>query len=253
MKVISLLIITVIVILLFSTCDDRSPTKSKLDLSVTPMENEEAGLAAMWLSGELIAPVRFYKKIRDDLSLIRSTWQDSIPEVQIIYIPLMEPGKIALGFDNATYNSIKDSTYHDWDSLNSYYQLEGMGFFDFSEVVYLKFKGRLNPDILVDIYAGLPGGEYVHPNGRIGDYPLLLIYNARGKLKYFFRDAWGDCPAGCIYSTLNYFEIVNDSAIHRGSWYPDYPPNYDNAPVWYDTVQMARDRYYEYNSWLRES
>ncbi len=245
-------LIFIVLILLITACDDSSPTKSKLDISVSPMENEEAELAAMWLSGELVAPTYLYRKIKRELELIRSTWHDSIPEVEIGFVPYVDPGFLVLGFEAETYISIRDSLYHEWDSLNDFYNVERYSVSSLSNSVYMRFKGRLNPNLLVDIYSNLPGGEYVHPSGKIGDNPFLLIYNARGKLKYFFRDAWGDCPAGCIYSTLNYFEVVNDSAAHRGSWYPDYPINFDDAPVWYDTAKIAFESYRYHNSWYKE-
>ena len=244
MKVIILLLFAISFCLVVFSCDDRSPVSSILDLNTTPMENEEAELAAMWLSGELVAPVKLYEQIRDELFLIRSTWQDSVTETGIVFVPFLRASYLSMGFSSATYDSILAGTYHAWDSLNSYYRMEDMSFIEMLTHVSMIFEGRLNPILLAEAYSGLPGSRYIQAGGFVGDMPLLWIYNARGKLKYFFRNAWGDCPAGCIYSTFNYFEVVDDSAIHRGSWYPEYPPDYDNAPVWFDTVLMARDNYY---------
>lgn len=247
MRVILLLLLAMYLCMVVSSCDDRSPSSSKPNFISTPMENEEAELAAMWLSGELVAPTYLYKKIRNELDLIRSTWQDSIPESGIIYSPYIRPSYLSMGFYQATYDSILTGKYHAWDSLNSYYRMDSMSFIGMFAHVSMSFEGRLNPIVLIDAYTNLPGLKYIDPGGYVGDWPVLLIYDANGSLKYFFRDAWGDCPCGCIYSTLNYFEVVNDSAIHRGSWYPDYPPDYDNAPIWFDTALMAFDNYHYRN------
>jgi len=249
MRSISLFCLTIFLCLILANYDERSPVRSNSDLNSTPMENEEAELAALWLSGELVAPEYLYNKIRDDLDLIRSTWQDSVSEVEIIFNPYWQSSYLSFGFYQNTYDSILSGDYHAWDSLNEVYHVNNMSFIDEITHVSLHFEGKLNPIVLVDIYAGLPGTRYIHSGATVGDYPMLLIFNARGKLKYFFRNAWGDCPAGCIYSTYNYFEVVDDSAIHRGAWYPETPEDYDNAPIWFDTVLMARDNYFQYNSW----
>ncbi len=247
MRNFSILFITIIILLVSLSCDDSSPTKSKLDLSVTPMENEEAELAAMWLSGELVAPVRLYERIRDDLFLIRSTWIDSIPEVAVEYTPWRIPGYLNLWFEQTTFDSIISGDYHSWDSLNNYYR----GQISYIETrkgrICLSFEGRFNPSILAIPYRELDGISGV---GGIytpySDYPMLLIYRLGNIHKYIFRDAWGDCPSGCIYSTFHYFEIENGNAVHKGSWYPEHPPPEDgwDPPKWMDIYQKALNNYY---------
>ena len=242
MKKIFAFSLIIILFLITSTCD-RSPTSSKPDLGSTPMENPEAELAALWLSGDLVAPVKLHDRIRDELALIRSTWKDSIFEANIQFYPIWVASQLLMMFDDETYKKIESGLFKDWDYLNKYYRVNNIELHGHS-IVLLDFEGRLNPLQLVNQYESLDGLEFVEPNNLMGDRPLLLIYDADSDLKYFFRNAWGDCPAGCINSTYNYFEVVDDSAIHRGSYYPSYPPNHDEAPVWYDTVLMARDNFY---------
>jgi hypothetical protein len=227
------------------------PGQKLPDLSVTPMENAEAELAALWLSGEIVAPVTMYTQIDHDLEVIRNQWLDSIPEVKIQFYPYWVPSRLSLGFDPLTYELVETGQYHAWDSLNEFYRVDTMSFLSDYNYVALTFKGRLNPMVLVDQYAGLPGLEYAHTDSPIGDWPVLLIYKAPSQLKYFFRNAWGDCPSGCIWSHYFYLVVEGDSAIFRGSYLPrhqdeDYPP-------WFDTAMTARQNYFQFKIWKADT
>ncbi len=244
MKVISILLLLVIAGIIISTCDDNSPTKSKsdiIDLSVTPMENEEAELAAMWLSGELVAPVDLYERIIDELQVIRGMWDDSVPEVLIEYKPFLEPSKLVLFFQQAAFDSVLSEEYHQWEELNSYYRLNNMRTNSSRNLIILEFEGRLNPVVLSEQYSILTGVDSImhYPHrfpGPFGEQmTTIFIYNAEGNLKYFFHKD-GEIQGG-IRSTIDYFDFENGSAIYRGRsnlWF---------EPKWGDTLLMAIENF----------
>ena len=216
-------------VVLVVSCDDKSlsPTPSKdPDFSSTPMENEEAELAAIYLSGKLIAPVALYNQIKEELELIRSTWSDSIEHVNIEFEPFYHPSFISIWTSLPTYDSIAAGTYHHWDSLNDYYRIDtimpGWRHDKYGQIT-LRFKGRLNSLVLLFGYAGLPGFKFVTFLGKVGDYPVLHLIQDRDEIKYFFRHAYGDCPAGCISSEYYYFRVENDRAYFIGSFLDVYP------------------------------
>ena len=60
------------------------------------------------------------------------------------------------------------------------------------------------------------------------------------EFKYFFRDAWGDCPAGCIISDIYYLTSKQGQFEYKGSWSNQDEPD-PPRPVWMDTFEMARD------------
>ncbi|MGH8014727.1 MAG: hypothetical protein ACREBV_00870, partial [Candidatus Zixiibacteriota bacterium] len=66
--------------ILLVACQEKAmnpTTQMGPNFSVTPMENEEAELLALHLSGDIIAPVNLYEKIKYELQLIRQTWINS--------------------------------------------------------------------------------------------------------------------------------------------------------------------------------
>ena len=239
----------------FCGCDSDPVTRSSgsalPDLSVTPMENAEAELAALWLSGEIVAPTSLYERIRDDLAMIRAEWGDSVPETEVTFRMWWEPSILEAGFSGPTFDSIMDSTYHAWDSLNEFYRLTDYSS-SFSPFVRLSFEGRLNALRLVDIYKGLPGMFWVANSEYVGDWPVMLPVKDRRTMKYFFRNAWGDCPSGCLYSDVFYFTVVDDSVDYVGAVLYDEWEQADTV-VWLDTLGAAFRRYREWNSWADES
>jgi len=246
-----------ILIALVITCGDSptSPTQQGDDLSLTPMEDAEAETAAYFLSGDVMAPLWLYNKIRTELEMIREVWSDSIPQVNIKYQPYSWTSYLAAGFQASTFDSIVAGTYHSWDSLNQHYRLDSTRQPPRSNFVDMFFHGRLNPIQLVEIYKGLPGMQYVHSWNYVGDRPVLLLTLEGRDIKYFFRDAWGDCLAGCIYSDFYYFTIEDKVPLFHGSW-----RNWNNegrdsvpVPVWYDTVWQAFDDYRQISIWHRDT
>ena len=89
-----------------------------------PKENEEAELAALCLSGELVAPDSLYNQILSDLAAIRATFGDTLNVViRVKFKPPWIAGCLILGFDSITAQQIANGEYHAWDELNQQYQV----------------------------------------------------------------------------------------------------------------------------------
>lgn len=212
-------------------------------IEFTPKENEEAELIALCLSGELVAPDSLYNQILSDLAAIRATFGDTFEVVnRIKFSPPWVAGCLIIGFDDSTVQQIRNGQYHAWDSLNQQYQVTKIDtiVFDWLGIALLSFEGRLHPYRLAEVYAVLPGVWAASPNGIRGDYPNIYARQTGSGLTYLFRDAWGDCPSGCIYSEYWHFIFEGDQPVFIGHWAPDEDPN---EPDWWEEARLNREHY----------
>ncbi len=189
------------------------------DPDLTPSQPDpEALVMALWLSHELETPSGLYERIRSDLILIREEFRNSIPAVDLRFHEPWEPGKLILGFDHEYYQQISDGHYRAWDSLNALFNLARI---DLSmpafRMLKLEFADGLNPEILADAYQQLPGVRFAVPNRYMGERPMLLPAEATdGRLLYFFRNAWDDCPSGCLYSEYWVLTVLGGRVVYDG-------------------------------------
>ena len=86
--------------------------------------------------------------------------------------------------------------------------------FQFSGTVVFYFNEYLNVAAAAPAYAALEGIEYAEPNAYVGDGSDVDAVESEGRWYVVFRRAWGDCPAGCINETLDFF-IVSGDGIER--------------------------------------
>jgi len=242
----------VFVILVFG-CDEKAfnPATSKgPDFSLTPMENEEAELAALHLSGEIMAPIGLYQRIRSDLAIIRENWSDHNEHVNIKFDPFWEVSVIGVDLTSTTYYEIESGNYHNWDSISVHTALDSIHYFGCANfcIAKLVFKGRLNPILLVDEYSGLPGFNIISTYSKPMDRSNLYLQKNGNVIKYFFRYAYGECPAGCLNSEIYYFTVESGEPVYRGSLYLPVLPD-STIPVWADTYTFAYRDYIAHNCW----
>ncbi len=187
----------------------------------TPKENEEAELAALCLSGEIVAPDSLYEQVLSDLAAIRATFGDTLEVViRVKFRPPWIAGCLIIGFDDTTAQKVASGEYHGWDELNDKYQVTEIrtSLTHAFGAAVLYFRGRLHAYRLAGMYRGLPGVTYTEPNRMIGDSPNIDLRQTGRAITYLFRDAWGDCPSGCIYSEYWYFMVEGGQPIFLGRW-----------------------------------
>ncbi len=208
-----------------------------------PKDNEEAELIALCLSGDLVAPDNLYNRVLDDLTVIRSAFGDNFEPInRITFVPPWVVGRLIIGFDDNTAQEVANGEYHAWDELNKRYEVteidthlvESIGF------AWLYFKGRLHPRRLAELYGVLPGVSYTQPSSRLGDSPNVYPRQTGDGITYLFRDAWGDCPAGCIYSEYWYFIFEGNQPVFIGHWAPHENPE---EPAWWDEAKQNKEQY----------
>ena len=178
--------------------------------------NIEAATAATWLSRELIPTFVLYEQILNDLALIREQWQDSIPIVNMEFTGPWIPSELNIEITLGAYDSIMANTYHHWDEFNELYGFEQFTEFYPPGYLRLDFTDVKHPHIMRLSYETLPGIEGAYPNFLDNDRPMLLMYQDGDQMVYFFRNAWGDCPSGCINEEFDIFTSANDTIEYMG-------------------------------------
>ncbi len=126
------------------------------DPSVTPRQNEEAEEAAVWFSGSLVAPENLYEILRDDLALIRTSWRESIPQVDSISFQRhLHSDYLSVVLYRDAYERFTRGEYHDWDSLNTVFHVTEVRPLSYA-TVFLIFRGRYYTPSLAQVYKTIP-------------------------------------------------------------------------------------------------
>ncbi len=225
-------------------CDSStSPSKQVSSIfDLTPRDNPEAEAAALWLSGDLVAPTDLYEELFSGYSRIRGAYADSIPELnQVTFVSPWMPGELLLKLTDDAIAELRRGEYHDLDSLNTYYRVAEIDthLIDFIGWMHLIFEGRLHPERLAEEYGQVPSLLMAEPNGtwsnQADNYPWLID----GGISYLFRYGWGDCPAGCIYNQFWYFKVreISGYVEYLGTFVSGEGPE----PDWWAEARAAYD------------
>lgn len=205
---------------------------------------KEANAIALCLSGTIIAPDSLFQRVYADLSAIRSCFAGEFEQLNTIWFraPWLPSCTVVL-FEPDTSKLVANGQYKAWDELNKKYQVSGI---NLRSIAYnsavLSFKGQLHPRHLSESYRALPGVRFAHPNYYIGDGPMVYPSGQEtSEMTYLFRNGWGDCPAGCIFSEFWYF--VSDGA-GRIRFIGHWDPSLDrNEPDWWANAKLNIELY----------
>lgn len=102
------------------------------------------------------------------------------------------------------------------DALNAELELRGARFLDPLGVIFC-FGPDLNAVAAAVAYSKLDGVSYAEPETRLGDAPDIEAARVNGDWYLVFRNAWGDCPSGCINEQLFFFVIAGQSVRQADS------------------------------------
>ncbi len=229
---------------------EYNPPEEKIDpLDLTPREHAEAEWAALYLSNEMTASDSLYNHVLSGIYYLLERYSDSIPEAKIRFSYPTFKSDLTLSFTDSAKIKIRAGEYHAWDSLNEFYRVSVIDTIKLMNMYLatIRFTGRLNPSLLCEKYNALPGVWNVSPAySLIGDGPMKYVDIKYGQLRFLIRNAWGDCPAGCMASHYFYFRQSNTGLDFVGDWNPQ---EIENPPVWWDEVKLLKqdyDQYYNY-------
>ena len=133
-------------------CDRPSSPEGLLipdqKLAVSQEENQEAELAALWLSGELYAPDELYEELLFGYTEVRSQFGDSIPKLnEIEFSPLWRWYAFNVKFTESAVREMRAGEYTDLDSLNTLFGIADIDTF-FSNLTFM-LRSLLNGTICI--------------------------------------------------------------------------------------------------------
>ena len=168
---------------------------------------------------DLSARDQLHRELADALRLVRAAY----PEVAGIHArERYRPSMLILGleppllrrvqgmFDPAGEVATLRTGAPELDALNARLGLRGARPMGSLGVIYC-FGPELNVIVAAAAYARLNGVSYAEPDLRLGDSPDLEAARVDGDWYLVFRNAWGDCPSGCINEQFSFFAIAGGS------------------------------------------
>ena len=162
-------------------------------------------------------------EVKQTLSLIRHAYP-AMAEVHVR--EEYRPGRIILGLEGELRDIVID-TWNDenafappptghaaFDALNARLGLRAAVTLRHGGFAFLDVDERVDVMEAAFAYFRIEGVDYARPEWAVGGSPDIDAAKVRGTWHVVFRDAWGDCPAGCIHSELSFFTAA-DGEVER--------------------------------------
>lgn len=231
--------------------DPHDTIVDPFDLS--PRPNREAEEAALWVSGQLIAPSEMYETLKHDFRLIRDQWKDSMEvwgeftrdfghggdtTTGIQFIAPWHTYVITFSVSVLNSGAFINRTDSLWSHLLDTLCVDSFSYEKFDGIpdkywFNCYFTKRLHPLVVKQYLERLEQVISVDVHGLVGDYAVMLPYPRDNQTQYFLDFTWGDCELGCTEHNVCYFGIESDSAVLIDRYctleYPDRPvPDWGN-------------------------
>ena len=222
------LILMLLSTLFISSCDMLSST----DDSDTSEFQNEAELAALWLSGELEPPPVLTAMIKQDLYDIRAKYGREILELNKIHFQHPDGEKeLLIDFNQYGYNRFLKGTFDEWDSLNKRFNVAEIKTRNSSsKSAKLILARNYNLHKVSKLYSELDDIVSCSPNGFDGIYEPTTIYpwNTSDGRAYLFRE--GDYMGSHFW----YFKRVGAEFEFIGDCFMVGP-----VPEWWPEISEA--------------
>ena len=162
-------------------------------------------------------------EVKQALSLIRRGYP-AMADVRVR--EEYRPGRIILGLEGELRDTVV-GTWNDetalappptghaaFDALNAKLGLRAAETLRHGGYAFLNVDERVDVIEAAIAYFTIDGVDYARPEWMVGGSPDIDAAKVQGTWHFVFRDAWGDCPAGCIHSELSFFTVV-DGEVQR--------------------------------------
>ncbi|MFH2056020.1 MAG: hypothetical protein ABIJ61_08690 [bacterium] len=250
-------VIPAILLALLLACDDNScEPKASFDsyqelwnqVRREPFADREAEHAALWISGELMAPVDLYNRVHDGLNTLRESWRDAVPQVETrLLLPYAYAG-VAIGLSEDQKARYLESTFYELDSLLELYNVAGVyeNIHDIDDLSWLtiRFKGRLNCDVLDTIFTeALPDARWVQDGRYYYSYgePNIYAWMVADRLTFLVQESWHPPNDWSYSSRFWYFKEAGDEVLLVGSFSTN-----ERFPEWWQEASVA---YHLFTRW----
>ena len=181
----------------------------------------ESALMTLWYCDKLLPDGNTYIMFRDALRDLRRIYWHDYPEVKIKFVFPSVPSQIVVYLTDSAIAEIRSGSYHAWDSLNTLFRIKNIDSLPLHEEmnhIRLSFEGQLHPNHLALYYKNLAGVTDAQAIKYDGDWPNLYPWILNNKVTFLARDAWGDCPSGCLESHFFYFKQGDSDMTYIGDW-----------------------------------
>lgn len=158
------------------------------------------------------------------LARIRAAWPDM---ASVTARPLWQPGRLILHSDPPLGGRVLRAlgehgalapfcTGHTgFDALNRAVGLRAITTFShLPNMFVIDFASDLDVPGVATQYESLDGMITASPDALMGDSPGIQVLRSNGEWFLAFREAWGDCPSGCMHSELHFF-IADERRVAR--------------------------------------
>ena len=174
-------------------------------------------------SGQLLLEVairdQLQREIADALGLVRAAY----PEVAGIHArERYRPSMLILGLEPPLLRQVQGmfdpagavvtlrAGDPELDALNARLGLRGARSMGSLGVIFC-FGPEINVVAAAAAFSRLNGVSFAEPDSRLGDGPDLEAARVNGDWFLVLRNAWGDCPSGCINEQFSFFVIAGGS------------------------------------------
>ena len=124
------------------------------------------------------------------------------------------PGVLIVGLSPRLLQSVARGQlftgHEDFDRLSNAFGLKSITVLEALGTAVLRFDPALDIVAAATAYGALEDVAYVEPDRMLGDGPDVIVARREGAWYVTFREAWGDCPSGCIFERLARFEVTDD-------------------------------------------
>ena len=205
-------------------------------LASTPRADHDLELLVLCMSQQFIAPQEDYDRVVADVTAIRA--MDG--RVSHITPRLWTDGKtLSIHADDAaTFEAMQDGSYEPWQCLHEAYEFQSIEPDYGCCGLLVSLEGIYDTRQLEDEYRAMTGivsamrwnTNYFEDT----DGPTIRGAIEGDTYHYIFRDAWDDCPAGCLQGTEYYYrteEPGEATLVDTFTWSWEYgAPSY---PDWH--------------------
>jgi len=249
MKVLLFLSGIAVAIFMIISCTDTKIANFGPENDELFVPTEEAQSMAIWLSGELEAPMDMAREIDRDLSHMRSNFSEQVPEllsIQFEFPFLMH--YVSLHCKPEITQAILDGIYHEWAELNKYLGVSNIyNNLSYPNVFNLRYERIANPRLVAEQYEQLDGVEKAENAFRLFDISNIYPWYVDGEISYLLRSyLWWS-----ISNHFWYFKKTDGMIELVG----EYDPEVDPVPDWWDEIEPAYCMYIynnDGNCWPRD-
>ncbi len=157
-------------------------------------------------------------EVKQALSLVRRAYP-AMAEVRVR--EEYRPGRIILGLEGELRDAViglwneenalapPPTGHAAFDTLNAKLGLKAAETLRHGGFAFLDVDERVDVIGAAFAYFTIEGVDNARPEWAVGDGPDIDAAKVQGTWHVVFRDAWGDCPAGCIHSELSFFTVAD--------------------------------------------